>query len=179
MAEGDSQDERYRRAAAEFGAAIDRLARAYEAEPEPRKDLVQEIHLALWRSFPGFDGRCSVRTWVYRVAHNVAASHAIRRKRLRGAGQASLEELAQIADRDDPEAAVGERRALARLMDLIRALEAPDRQVVLLYLEGLDAVGIGEVTGLSPGAIATKVHRLKALLARRFQDGGRRVDRAS
>jgi N-acetylneuraminic acid mutarotase len=36
------------------------------------RDLLQEIHFQLWRSFAHFDHRCSLRTWVYRVAHNVA-----------------------------------------------------------------------------------------------------------
>jgi RNA polymerase sigma-70 factor (ECF subfamily) len=169
----DARDERYAAAAAEFGAAIDRLARAYEAVAEARADLVQDIHVALWKSFAAFDGRCSVRTWVYRVAHNVAASHVARRRRWRGESTASLEELERLADADDPEAAVGERRALERLMALVQRLEPPDRQLTLLYLEGLDAGSIGEVTGLSAGAVATKVHRLKALLAKRFAEGGR------
>ena len=65
-----------------------------------------------------------------------------------------------------------ERRALDRLMALIQALGPPDRQVALLYLEDLDAAAIGEVTGLSPGAVAVRIHRLKALLARRFAEGG-------
>ena len=39
---------------------------------------------------------------------------------------------------------------------LIHSLKPLDRQVVLLYLEGLDAASIGEVTGSSPGSIATK-----------------------
>src|SRR5581483_1978112 len=63
---------------------MERLARAYEAEPGRRDDLVQEIHLALWRSFRGFDGRCSLRTWIYRVAHNTATSYVIRQKRING-----------------------------------------------------------------------------------------------
>ena len=41
------QDERYRGAAAEYGGALERLARAYEADPDWRRDLLQEIHLAL------------------------------------------------------------------------------------------------------------------------------------
>jgi RNA polymerase sigma-70 factor (ECF subfamily) len=72
-----------------------------------------------------------------------------------------------------PPWASAERRALARLMALVQRLNPPDRQLTLLYLEGLDAAAIGEVTGLSPGAVATKVHRLKALLAKRFAEGGR------
>ncbi|MDB5493155.1 MAG: sigE, partial [Phenylobacterium sp.] len=94
-------------------------------------------------------------------------------RRRRAGGFASLEALEQAPDPDDPEA------TLARLMALIQALEPTDRQVVLLYLEDLDAAAIGEITGLSAGAVATKIHRLKALLARRFAEGGRHADRTS
>ena len=167
------QDERYTAAAAEFGGAIERLARAYEADADPRRDLLQDIHVALWRSLGAFDGRCSLRTWVYRVAHNTAASHVQKRRRWRPERSATLEALAEVADPDNPEAAAGERQVMARLMAIIQALGPPDRQVALLYLEDLDAAAIGEITGLSAGAVATKIHRLKALLTRRFAEGGR------
>src|SRR6476619_6241739 len=72
--------ERYDEASAAHGAALERLARAYEADPDRRRDLLQEIHIALWRSLAGFDGGCSLRTWVYRVAHNTATSQVIRRR---------------------------------------------------------------------------------------------------
>lgn len=169
---GDSQDERYAAAAAEYGPALERLARAYEADPDQRRDLVQEIHLALWRSFERFDGRCSLRTWTYRVAHNVASSHALKRRRLKLDRLASLEEIAEASDGDDPETAAGERQVLSRLMALIQDLKPPDRQVMLLYLEDLEAQAIAEITGLSQGAVAVKVHRLKSILARRFREGG-------
>jgi RNA polymerase sigma-70 factor (ECF subfamily) len=41
----------------------------------------REIHIALWRSFNAFEGRCSMRTWVYRIAHNTAASYITRQRR--------------------------------------------------------------------------------------------------
>jgi RNA polymerase sigma-70 factor, ECF subfamily len=82
MSEKSSQDERYVRTATEFGAALERLARAYEVDPELRRDLLQDIHIALWQSLARFDGRCSERTWVYRVAHNIGASHVRRRHRI-------------------------------------------------------------------------------------------------
>ena len=37
---------------------------------------------------------------------------------------------------------------------------------MLLYLEDLDAAEIATTTGLSPGNVATKVHRIKRLLTR-------------
>src|ERR1700677_2850166 len=114
------QDEAYARAMAVFGAALERLSRAYEADPDLRLDLLQEIHLALWRSFARFDGRCSQRTWVYRVAHNTATSHMLRRKRSRAWRLVSLDELAARVDpaQLDPELVVSERDAMARLTAL-------------------------------------------------------------
>ena len=67
-------------AAAQYGSALERLARGYEGDPDRRRDLLQEIHIVLWRSFDRFDGRCSLRTWVYRVAHNAATSLVLRRR---------------------------------------------------------------------------------------------------
>ncbi len=168
------QDERYARAAATFGPALERLSRAYEADPDHRQDLLQEIHLAVWRSFGRYDGRCSERTWVYRVAHNVATSHMLKRRRLRAATLLTLDELAAHSDplQPNPEAEAGDRQAVARLTALVQTLAPGDRQIVLLYLEGLEAAAIGEVCGLTPGAVATKLHRLKAVLANRFNTGG-------
>jgi RNA polymerase sigma-70 factor (ECF subfamily) len=40
------------------------------------------------------------------------------------------------------------------------------------YLEGLDAASIGEITGLSAGNVAMKIHRIKNVLARGFRQGG-------
>jgi len=167
------QDDLYREAAATYGAALERLARAYEADPDKRRDLVQEIHLALWRSFEVFDGRCSLRTWIYRVAHNAATSHVIRQRRARAETLVSLEELDDLPGHTDDGFGADQRRALDRLLALIQRLKALDRQVILSYLEGMDAASIGEITGISAGNVATKIHRIKNLLARRFHEGGR------
>lgn len=166
------QDGLYEQAAATYGAALERLARAYEADADLRRDLLQEIHVALWRSFDGFDGRCSLRTWVYRVAHNVGASHVLRQRRIRGQELIGLEELEDLPDADRGSTAADRSHALNRLLELIQRLKPLDRHVILSYLEGLDAAAIGDITGLSAGNVATKIHRIKNMLARQFQQGG-------
>ena len=164
------QERRYAEAVEAFGSALERLASAYERDADKRRDLLQEIHVSLWRSLARFDGRCSLRTWVYRVAHNTATSKSVR-------PQMSAPTLVAIEDSPEPigatneEASFDRRRALERLHGLIRQLEPLDRQVMLLYLEQLDAVSIGEVTGLSPANVSTKVSRLKQLLVQRFHKG--------
>ena len=169
--EGLTQDDLYQRVATEFGAALDRLAYAYEADSDKRRDLLQEIHVALWRSFEQFEARCSLRTWVYRVAHNAAASHVAQHRRLKTRKLISLDVLDTLADDRNSERAMDRKRNLERLLTLIHRLLPLDRQIMLLYLEGEDAASIGEITGVSPGNVATKIHRIKAILARRFHQG--------
>ena len=164
------QDGLYEQASAEHSAAVARLARAYEADTDKRAELRQEIHIALWRSFAGFDGRCSLRTWVYRVAHNTAATHVIKSKRARANGFVSLDDLE--AEPASASADADRQAALGRLMSLIQRLKPLDRQVISLYLEGEDGASIGEITGLSAGNVAVKIHRTKALLSRQFEQGG-------
>ena len=153
-----SQDHLYRDAANQYGSALERLARAYEADPEKRRDLIQEIHFQLWRSFQRFDARCSTRTWIYRVAHQVAASHVLCERRTYST-LVSLEELETLPDKQQGQRASDQRINLERLSALIQQLKPLDRQVIISYLEDMDAVSIGEITGLSPGNVAMRINK--------------------
>ena len=169
------QDELYQEAIDSFGPALERLARGYESDSEKRRDLLQEIHVALWRSFSGFDGRCSLRTWVYRVAHNRAVSY-LRWDRGRTAVPVlRIDEVEVPAATENWEVMVDRTRAQERLLSLIHRLPPLDRQVIILYLEGIDAASIGEISGLSPTNVGTKIHRLKAALIEGVRKGGNDV----
>ena len=165
------QQDLYDEAAAAYSHAWERLVRAYEADPEKQRDLLQEVHFAVWRSFEGYESRCSIRTWAYRVAHNTAVSHVIREHRKNAIRWVGLEEIETLPDAERGEQATDRDLALNRLTDLIRRLRPPDRQMMLLYLEGMDADSIGEITGISAGAVRVQIHRIKNLLARRFHGG--------
>jgi RNA polymerase sigma-70 factor, ECF subfamily len=167
-----AQDSLYQRATAEYASPLERLARSYEADAEICRDLLQEIHIALWRSFANFNGLCSLRTWVYRVAHNTAVSHVLRERRRKGPAMVSLEEIEQMPAAMAP-ATEDQKQRLDRLLAMLRTLKPIDRQVILAYLEDMEAAEIAELTGLSPGNVATKIHRIKNILARRFQAGER------
>ena len=163
------RDDVYKEVFNTFGAAIDRLARSYEADAEKRRDLLQDIHLAIWRSLDTFDRKCSLRTWIYRVAHNVAASHVLKHRRARQRPLVSLDEIADVPGADDP---IDRQMTLNKLYSLIQHLQPFDREVMLLYLEGLDAASIADIMGITPANTATKIHRIKKLLGRRFTHKG-------
>lgn len=161
-------DALYAEAARQFGAAIARLAATSEFDPDRARDLEQDIHVALWRSLHGFDGKCSLKTWTYRVAHNVAASH------VRKAAGPRLVPLASITERPECgnlERETAERDARERLRAELRSMNVADAQVALLYLEGLTAAEIGEVAGLDAGAVSVRIHRIKIRLTEKFSQG--------
>ena len=164
------RDALYEQAVAEHGAVIRRLARGYEADPERRRDLLQDIHLELWRSLESFDGRCGLRTWVYRVAHNVSASHITRQRRV-ASRLVDLEALDVEPAPIDEETHADYRHSAQKLLGLIHRLRPTDREIVLLYLEGETSAQIADVTGLSASNIGTKIHRTKKLLQQQYVEG--------
>jgi RNA polymerase sigma-70 factor (ECF subfamily) len=161
-------DSLYAEVAATYAASLERLAQAYEIDRERQRDLLQEIHLALWRSFETFDGRCSLRTWVYRVAHNIGATHVLRARRNRASRHFTLEQIEALPGDTDMETRVDKQLTRERMLGLIQQMAPADRQLMLLYLDGLDGATIAEVTGLSVSNANTRIHRIKSTLTRLF-----------
>ena len=155
-------------AVAQFGAPLARLAAAYEADPGRRQDLLQDLHFALWRSVAAFRNQCSLRTWVYRVAHNTATTYVRQQRRTRRVHLVSLEELDNLPDKTDVEGSASDAVILGKVKDLIQQLKPLDRDVLLLYLEGLPAAEIGDVVGISSSNVAQKIHRVRKYLKRHF-----------
>ncbi|MEM7778900.1 MAG: sigma-70 family RNA polymerase sigma factor [Pseudomonadota bacterium] len=162
----------YRQAGEQFAPALARLARAVERDPEKARDLEQDMHCALWSSLKRFKGDCALKTWVYRVAHNVAADHVA--SAVRGPKKVPLEEIDALPAPSDtgganPESEAAQALVMAQVAELIRTLPALDAQVFVLWLEGESGADIAEITGLSPGAVSVRVHRIKTLLAGHFE----------
>jgi RNA polymerase sigma-70 factor (ECF subfamily) len=80
----------------------------------------------------------------------------------------TLEEAETLPDADADMAHTERRIDLGRVLALIHRLRPLDRELMLLYLEDLDAASMADITGLSARNVATKIHRIKALLARQL-----------
>jgi len=160
-----------------------RLAAVYVNDMRDREDLVQEIAVALWQAIPKFRGEASERTWLYRIAHNTAITASAKLRR-RGHREAAIEdppghrhdgsdsEFAEpgVASKEKP----GDDRLIEAqrhqwLMRAIRELPASDRQIVTLHLEELSYREIQEITGMTEGAIATRLSRVRDRLAEQIR----------
>jgi RNA polymerase sigma-70 factor (ECF subfamily) len=154
----------------EYGPALQRLIFGYEASAEDRRDLYQEILVALWLALPSFEERASLKTWLFRIAHNVAASHSLRALRRNRISRRTVDELVERPTSTDGESAAESHILVEELACVVRALRPMDRQIVLLFLEGLKTSEISDVTGLSETNVTTRVSRLRATLRDQFQE---------
>src|SRR5690606_41804178 len=70
------RDRQFEALLAEHGPMLRRIAGSYEADPEVRRELEQDILLAVWRALPRWRGEGPVRAFLARVAPNRAVTHA-------------------------------------------------------------------------------------------------------
>ena len=160
-----------------YERALQRLAAAYASSRSDQEDIVQEIAMGLWQAIPRFRGEASERTWLYRIAHNTATTAAAklrRRDRTESELNEAVDPPASNASSADERLIQQQKREL--LLKAMRELPAIDRQILALHLEDLSYREIQEITGLSEGAVATRLSRLRDRLAREIRetDGGRR-----
>jgi len=160
----------------QYAPALARLAGAYAGARQDREDLVQEIATALWRALPGYRAEASERTWLYRIAHNVAISATVKQRKR------ETREVAPEPPLDVPSARASAEQDLLleekrrMLFAAIRGLPAADRHITVLHLEGLSGAEIEAVTGIAEGAVATRLTRIReklrqAIRAREAGDG--------
>jgi RNA polymerase sigma-70 factor (ECF subfamily) len=148
-----------------YGPPIKRLCLSYEANREKANDLNQEIWTSIWMSLSDFEGRCSLKTWIYRIAHNKALTHVA--KEVKASRLLSLDDLEeQIADeRQSLTRNLENKDTLEQVHDLLKTMKLCDRQVFWLFIEGHSQAEIAAITGLTPTHISTRVSRVRKVLA--------------
>ncbi|WKN31309.1 RNA polymerase sigma factor [Porifericola rhodea] len=143
---------------------IFKVCNSYCADHEDRKDLVQEVIVQLWKSFPKYDDRFKLSTWIYRIALNVAISH-YRKEHVRQSKRTQWQEdFFSIADEDAHE--MGEDIHLLR--QFINKLDSMNRALMLLYLDDHSYDEIAGILDISVSNVGTKLNRLKQKLKQYF-----------
>ncbi len=150
------------------------------------EDLVQETYLRAWKSYKNFEGKSSVRTWLYRIATNTCLTSLEGRKRRplpTGLGGPASDPTDDIAPRhevawleplpdsphEDPSdpSVIAESRESVRLA-FIAALQhlSPRQRAVLVMREVLQwkAAEVGEAIGASTAAVNSLLQRARAQL---------------
>ena len=151
----------FERIVADYGPLITRIAASYESDPSLREDLTQQILLAVWQALPSWRGDSSLKTFIARVAQNRSISFVTKQVR-----QPPVAEIPEKLEADDlnPEESAIEVNEREMLLDATRQLPLPQRQVIILVLEGFSYPEIAEMLEIAPNALALRLSRAKAAL---------------
>jgi len=147
----------------EHGARIRRIALRYAASGAA-DDLVQDILVRLWRSYPSFRSDAKVETWIYRVALNASMTYLKDSVRER-AKQSALAAQPPPAAASQANLSMGDILAsfLGQLGDI-------DASILMMYLDGLTADEMDGVLGIGGNAISVRINRLKQKFSATYID---------
>lgn len=156
-----------------FGGALYGLALRLCGNPEDAEDLAQEVFLQAFRKWDQFEGRAQPSTWL----HTIATRACTRRHRLRSGEPRHIDSLdvlwpdgtsavpevpdgggGPLADALDRETRERVEAALAALPDLYRM------PLILKDVMGLELSAVGEILGIKPQTVKTRLHRARLQL---------------
>lgn len=140
---------------------ITRIALSYEADPGLRRDLVQDILLAIWIALDAYRGDSSLKTFVAAIAQKRSISHVTRRAR-EPRQEALPDHLVSAALSPDEVAVQNDLKK--HLVKSIQKLPIPQREAIVLCFEGFSYGEVGEVLGISANAAMLRCQRAKASL---------------
>ena len=141
-----------------------KIANVYGKNNEEIKDLVQEITLQLWKSFPDYNPEFAVSTWMYRIALNVSISF-YRKEKSRKKLHQNFEQQAHIFYLEEQ---IFDER-FKQFYQLIEQLKAFEKALIVLYLEGKKNTEIAEILGISATNVSTILNRIKTKLSNNFK----------
>jgi RNA polymerase sigma-70 factor (ECF subfamily) len=176
----------------EYQASLVRVARIYVSTQSTAEEVAQETWLGVLNGLERFEGRSSLRTWIFRILTNIAKTRAQRDGRtlpfsaLQDPGR--VPEPAVDADRfldpehprwpghwaikpePWPEDALERAETRARLLDAIEALPASQRAVISLRdIEGWDSDEVCNALEISETNQRVLLHRARAKVRRALE----------
>lgn len=144
-------------------AAIFTVCYLFSKDQDEVNDLFQETLINLWRGFDGFQGKCDVKTWIWRVSLNTCLTFERKKKRRVDTLPLTMD-INLFTDTDD------DTRQVQMLYRRINKLGMLDRAIILLWLENMSYEEIGEIIGISTKNVSIKLVRIKEQLKKMSND---------
>jgi RNA polymerase sigma-70 factor (ECF subfamily) len=178
-------EETFRRLVKEYGPSMLRVARMYVGSRAVAEEVVQEAWLAVLKGIGGFEGRSSLKTWIFRILTNIAKTRGQREGRsIPFSALAPDDEHAVDPDRfaengnwaAPPRAWGPEERLLAAetmavVEDAIAAL--PPSQAIVITMrdvEGFDAEEARNALAISETNQRVLLHRARSKVRQALED---------
>ncbi len=144
-------------------ATIFTVCYLFSKDQDEVNDLFQETLINLWRGFDSFQGKCDVKTWIWRVSLNTCLTFERKKKRNVETVPLSIG-INLFTDTDD------DTRQVQMLYNRINKLGPIDKAIILLWLENMSYDEIGEIIGISTKNVSVKLVRIKEQLKKMSND---------
>lgn len=138
---------------------IRNLIRTHVDDPARRADVLQDVWLEAWKSYPKFRAEAAFGTWLYRIALNViylSYRRDARAPRLVTTGHAHP---------DLPAASEPVSSQAEKLYRAIAALKTVEKTIITAHLDGYSNPEIADITGLSANHVGVQLHRIRKQLS--------------
>lgn len=140
---------------------ISRIALSYEADQALRRELIQDILLAIWLALPNFRGDSSLKTFVASIAQKRCISHVSKRAKEPRQVELSADLVSATPPPDEVALKNDQKR---RLVESIQLLPIPQREAIVLCFEGFSYGEMADILGITANAVMLRCQRAKATL---------------
>jgi RNA polymerase sigma-70 factor (ECF subfamily) len=145
---------------------------------EDARDLSQDVFLQVFRTLDRFRGQSSLRTWIYRIAVNLARNRHRWWRRRRRADQVSIEEhvlqhgeLPETTGVAEPDRVLVRKEVAERVWKALDALPFDQRTaMVLREIDGLSYEEIAFSLGVAIGTVKSRLTRAREALRARLRE---------
>ena len=145
--------------------------------PDEADDVTMETFLRAWRAIGRFNGRSSLKSWLYRIAYNCAIDAIRKRKRNREVypdtgeqGESTLERMVD-QDAEQPSEQLELDELGSQLNSALQRLSEAHRTALLLrYSDGLSYGEIAAATGVALGTVMSRLFNAKRRLRQVLQE---------
>lgn len=147
----------------EHGRYVFRVLRYLGVREADLPDLCQEVFIIVHRKLDGFEGRSSIRTWLYRICQRAASDYRRKAHVRREVAMVGSPEEFDAPETDDAVARLEARSAVGFALD---QLDDAKREVFVLYeIEGLTMREVCEVLDCPLQTAYSRLHAARKILA--------------
>lgn len=152
-----------------------RCLRALGVRAAALDDAAQDVFVIVHRQLPLFEGRSTLRTWLFGITRNVASNHRRTHAR-KGDKECAEEDFA--ANGPGPHDVAQDRQAAAFIQSFLRGLDERKRELfILCLLEELSVPDAAEALGIPLNTAYTRLRRVRAEFRRALAERGTGHDR--
>ncbi len=156
VAHGEAEAPQFEAVYDAYFAFVWRVTRHLGVEPSEIDDVVQEIFVVVHRKLGAFEGRSSVRTWLYAITRKVVADH--RRAASTRARRTAVAVPETMVAAGRPDEHLMQAEATALVARILGSLEIERREIfALVELEQLAVPEVAEVLGVNVNTAYTRL----------------------